>query len=499
MAEPDPLSWGVKRQRSGTRLYRSLRGVIRGALRVFYRTVEVTGRENLGKSTPTILASTHPNSIVDPLLLGILEERQVTFCARDGLFKIPVFGALLRSVGAIPIARPEDKQAAKHNEKGTHASNAEAPGTAALDAQSGAAPKPNANARAFSAAREVLAQGGVISIFPEGKTHDNLKVHRLRTGAARIALDAEAESGWTRGVGVVPVALNYLVRQAFRSDVHVAFGAPIPVVELRARWEEDPKAAVRELTDRIESAMRDLAVHVDQVEDERIIAQVTSIIVDIRREQGLDTAGQTPSERTALVRRIVDAYRWYQEIEPEKTAELRRRLQRFLEERSALGLGGDSAALQHRTESQKRFAAQRRFLVLGFPVALYGLAGSIAPYLVLRGVLAIAPPRKDRMALTKILVGAASFLGAWTAQTLFVSGLVGPWWALVYMASLPPSALIALRWVTEARLHRLSRGGIKALVRHADRVEALKAERESLKAELATLRDRYLASPRASS
>lgn len=468
----DPLSWGVKREEArGTRLYRSLRSVIRGALRVFYRTVEVTGRENLGAARPTILASTHPNSIVDPLLLGILEERQVTFCARDGLFKIPVFGGLLRGVGAIPIARPEDKPKADGD----------------------AVPARADNSGAFRAAREVLAQGGVISIFPEGKTHDNLKVHRLRTGAARIALDAEAESGWTRGVGIVPVALNYLVRQAFRSDVHVAFGPAIPVGDMRQRYEEDPKSAARELTDRIERALRDLAVHVDQVEDERIIAQATSIIVDIRREAGLDGQGQTPSERTALVRRIVDAYRWIQEVEPEKTAELRRRLQRFLEERSDLGLGGDSAALQHRSESQQRFAAQRRFLVFGAPLAIWGLVNSLAPYLVLRGVLAIAPPRKDRMALTKILVGAVSFLGAWTAQTLFVSGLVGPWLGVAYALSLPPSALVGLRWMTEARLHRLSRGGIRALVRHQDRIDALRREREVLKAELATLRDRYLA------
>jgi hypothetical protein len=283
------------------------------------------------------------------------------------------------------------------------------------------------------------------------------------------------------------------VRQAFRSDVHVAFGPPIPVVELRARWEEDPRAAARELTDRMEHALRELAVHVDQVEDERIIAQVTSIIVDIRREAGLDTAGQTPSERTALVQRIVDAYRWYQQVEPEKTAELRRRLQHFLEERHDLGLGGESVALQHRSESRKRFAKARRFLVLGFPVALYGIVSSLAPYLLLRAVLAIAPPRKDRMALTKILVGTLSFLGVWTAQSVFVSSFLGPWWGLAYAATLPPTSLIALRWVTEARLHRLSRGGIRALVRHTDRIDALQAERLALKGELAVLRDRYLA------
>lgn len=481
----DPLSWGIPTRGNG--LYRALRTVIRGALRVFYRTVEVTGRENLGTAgahgRPTILASTHPNSIVDPLLLGILEERPVTFCARDGLFKVPVFGALLRKVGAIPISRPEDK-------KGD--GKAEQSGPTGESGKGEA--KGSDNSQAFAAARKVLQDGGVISIFPEGKTHDRLKVHRLRTGAARIALDAEANNGWKLGVGVVPVALNYLVRQAFRSDVHVAFGPPIQTADLRARYEEDPKAAARELTDRIEEALRELAIHVEQQEDERIIAQVTSIIVDIRREKGLDQKGQTPAERTALVRRIVDAYRWIQEVEPDKTAELRRRLQRFLEERSELGLGGETAALQHRTEAQKAaFSRRRRFLVLGFPVALWGLAGSIAPYLLLRAVLAVVPLRKDRQALTKLLAGAVSFLGCWGVQTALVSVAIGPWWGILYAATLAPSALISLRWFTEARLHRLSRGGLRALVRHADRVAALQEERESLKQELAVLRDRYLA------
>ncbi|MCC6620014.1 MAG: 1-acyl-sn-glycerol-3-phosphate acyltransferase [Deltaproteobacteria bacterium] len=486
----DPASWGLTGRTSeaappASRLYRGLRRVVRAALRVFYRTVEVTGRENLGArghEHPTILASTHPNSIVDPLLLGILEQRQVTFCARDGLFKIPLFGRLLKAVGAVPIARPEDK-----------GKDSAVPGDAP-------APKVD-NSAAFAAARAVLQQRGVISIFPEGKTHDNLRVHRLRTGAARIALDAEDKSDWQLGVGIVPVALNYLVRQAFRSDVHVAFGPPIPVADLRPLYTTDPKAAARELTDRIERSLRDLAVHVEAAEDERIIAQITSIIVDIRREQGLDQAGQTPSERTALVRRIVDAYRWYQQIEPEKTAELRRRLQRFLEERQELGLGGDSAALQHRSEARSTFDERRRFLLRGAPFALWGLVNSVVPYLLLRLVLALTPLRKDRMALAKLLVGAGLFLGAWGVQTGLVAGsltglLGAPWGALAaigYALSLPPTALVALRWVTEARLHRLSRGGLKALLRHGDRIEALKKEREALKAELAALRDRYLA------
>src|SRR5690242_18190750 len=115
--------------------YRAVRGFVRAALSVFYRDIEVTGLEHLDRSAPTILACNHPNSIIDPLLLGVFEERQVSFCARDGLFRVPGFGALLRAVGAIPLRRRSDH------------------GGGAVD-----------NAGAFSACREVLLAGGVLAI-----------------------------------------------------------------------------------------------------------------------------------------------------------------------------------------------------------------------------------------------------------------------------------------------------------------------------------------------
>lgn len=470
---PDPTySWGLSSDdERPSRLYRGLRAAVKGAMRAFYRTVEVTGADVIAQDRPTILASNHPNSIIDPLLLGLFERRQVAFCARDGLFRVPVFGRILRAVGAIPISRPSDTKAAVDNRA------------------------------AFAACREVLARRGVISIFPEGKTHERLRVQKVKTGAARIALDAELDGDHGDGglgVRIVPVGLNYLVRQAFRSDVHVAFGAPIEVADYRDLAREDPRAAVRALTERIQASLRELAIHVEEAEDERIIAQVTSIIVDIRAASGLDVGGQTPAERTALVRRVVDAYRWYRELDPEHTSELRRRLSRYLEERAELGLGGESAALQHRTEAQRardreRWRGKRRFLAAGAPVALYGIAQSAAPYFALRGVLRVLDPRRDRQALVKLLAGAAIYGGFWGLQTSAVAIAAGPWVGALYAATLPSSALFALRYMTEARLHRLTLSGIRAFWEHGDRLDSLRREREALQGELAALRERYLA------
>lgn len=451
--------------------YRALRGLVRAALNVFYRTIEVTGLEHLDPAAPTILACNHPNSIVDPLLLGTFEDRQVSFCARDGLFRIPGFGALLRSVGAIPLRRRSDH------------------GGPSVD-----------NTGAFSACRDVLLAGGVLAIFPEGKTHSRMRIEPLKTGTARIALDAVAAS---RALGplppdtpsrpplrIVPVGITYLVRHAFLSDVHVAVGPPIDPAPPPGEPEDQ---AVRALTARVEQALRDLALHIEEEEDERFIAQVTAIVAGIRADEGLDAGGQSPAERTALARRVLDAHRWMKQTEPYRTAHLRQRIERYMEERRRLGLGGERAAFQHRGERRKPLSGPRwaAFLLFGAPLAAYGLAVSLAPYALLRTSLRAFQPSTDRVALFKLLAGLALFSLCWAAQTAAVARFSAPLPAALFAATLLPAAFFAQRFVTETRLHRLQLRSLDTFLQ-ARRMARLRAERQALAAELAEIRRRYL-------
>ncbi|MFV8756140.1 lysophospholipid acyltransferase family protein [Nannocystaceae bacterium ST9] len=462
-----------------TPIYRLLRAGARLTLGVFYRRIQVTGLEHLDEGAPTILASTHPNSIVDPLVVGIFEDRQVTFCARDGLFRVPGFGTILRAVGAVPIRRRAD--------------HADAPTSSS-----------QANDEAFAECRAVLARGGVISIFPEGKTHSRLRVEPLKTGVARMALDAAALD-----VRVVPVGLNYLVREAFRSDVHVAFGPPLRVRDLQARWAEDPaladdpRAQVRALTEALGESLRSIAVHVDAREDERLIAQVTAIVVELRHDEGLDDA--TPAERTALVRRVIDAYHWLGEREPVRCARLRERVIHYVEERARLGFGASGTSLQARSERPGSSGSDRALgredrslfgpigLLLGAPIAAYGFAVAIVPWALLQLILALGRPSRYRVALTKLLGGTSLFLANFALLTWLVFQASGTTIAALFALSLIPTALFAHRYAIDLRLHRYGvRAGLRRL-RHGRRVARLQAERRRLTRELGRVREAYLA------
>ena len=156
----------------------ALRGVLGLVLRVFFRRVEVSGAERVPSRGPVIFVLNHPNGLVDPAVVLCLAPRRTAFLAKATLFRMPVIGWLARTFGAIPVHRPQD------------------PGT-----------DPARNRETFEAARAVLAGGGAIAIFPEGASHSDPRLRRLKTGAARIALGAVARLDPRTPLRIVPAGL----------------------------------------------------------------------------------------------------------------------------------------------------------------------------------------------------------------------------------------------------------------------------------------------------
>ena len=165
--------------------YRLLRGLAQIVLDIFYRRIEVVGTERLPARGPLIVAANHQNALVDPLLLIAAIPRRLVPLAKAPLFRLPVIGALARWAGAIPVERPQD-----------------APG------------QPVDNEAMFAQAVARLRQDAAILIFPEGVSQPDPKLMPLRTGAARLLLQAEAATGGP--VTLVPVGIVYHEPGAFR-------------------------------------------------------------------------------------------------------------------------------------------------------------------------------------------------------------------------------------------------------------------------------------------
>ena len=136
--------------------------VFLGAAILVYFSLERTGRKNVPKKGPVILAANH-RSVLDPFLIGCCLRRPVYFVAKRELFDKRWQGWLLNRLGAFPIKRGE------------------------------------ADEESMATARGVLERGGALVIFPEGTRHRKGPLARPKRGVGRLALET--------GAPVVPIAI----------------------------------------------------------------------------------------------------------------------------------------------------------------------------------------------------------------------------------------------------------------------------------------------------
>jgi 1-acyl-sn-glycerol-3-phosphate acyltransferase len=126
--------------------------------------VEYHGLENVPKDGPVILAGNHP-SYLDPVLVALPIKRVSRYMAWDALFKIPLLGWLIRSLGAFPVDITRGK-----------------------------------GESAFQEACKVLKNGDALGIFPEGQRSEQGPMGELRTGTARLAIET--------GAAIVPITIG---------------------------------------------------------------------------------------------------------------------------------------------------------------------------------------------------------------------------------------------------------------------------------------------------
>ena len=70
----------------------------------FFFHLETRGRKFIPRKGGFILVSNHA-SFLDPIILGVVSSRVLSFAARDSLFRNKLFAALLSEIGVFPIKR----------------------------------------------------------------------------------------------------------------------------------------------------------------------------------------------------------------------------------------------------------------------------------------------------------------------------------------------------------------------------------------------------------
>jgi glycerol-3-phosphate O-acyltransferase/dihydroxyacetone phosphate acyltransferase len=453
------------------RFYGILRLIARFWIWFFFRDVTVRGAEGVPSAGPVLLCVNHPNNLIDSLLVGAVLPRKVHYLATATLFRRPPLVRFLTRAGAIPVYRRQDDPS-----------------------------QADRNRETFAACRRALEAGGVLAIYPEGTTHADAKVLRIRTGAARIALDYEVARRDTRRppLTLVAVGLSFAARKAFRGGVRVAFGPPLPLAEHAARARQDPGAAVEGLTDAIQAAMEAELVHVDRVGAAEVVRAVEALYRDelvrqLRAERGL---APEAVDAFRLSRAIVEAVAHFSVHDPDRVARLWRQIRRYRALLARCHVRDQAVRARLAVPDPPRRLRESWLAILGLPVFAYGALGNALPYLLPRWLSRRVARKETDYATVRLLSSIVAFPLFWGAETWLAWRAAGPLAAAIFAASLPLSGLIAYHYVAGIRrLEARTRFALLALTRRRT-ASRLLVERRRLLAELERAKTDFLAARR---
>ncbi len=400
---------------------RLVRGFARGLLDVFYRRVEVIGAGYVPAHGPLIVAANHQNALVDPMLLLASIPRSLVPLAKAPLFRHPIIGPFLKLAGAIPVTRRQD-----------------------------AGGGPAGNEAMFESATATLARGGGILIFPEGVSQPEPALMPLRTGAARMLLGAPREVA--AATALLPVGLVFHDPERFRAGwALVLVGRPVETADCLRLHETEPEEAVRRLTERLAEDLRRLIVEVGDRQTLRLVEEAEAIWLAESPESARDAAA-----RAEWRRRAAAAYRYLLPREPARVGALRGELERYVKDLEDARMGEPHLSASFPPRVVLRYAlVQGAALVLGLPLALWGIASHALPYWLTALVIRLARPEADVEATYKLAAGLFLYPLAWITEGWLAMRVGGAWLLALFAALLAPSAFFALGW--SERLGKVAR------------------------------------------
>jgi len=169
------------------------RVILRPILRSWLR-VRSYGVEHVPGEGAVLLASSH-RSHADSIALALAVRRPVHFLGDLSLTRAPILGPQLPKLGMVPLRRGQ------------------------------------ADAAALDVIRALLREGHCVVVYPEGSRSRDGRVHRLRSGVARVAAELS--------VDVVPAGIEGIERawpvdgrpRPTGAAVTVRFGRPFPAPE----------------------------------------------------------------------------------------------------------------------------------------------------------------------------------------------------------------------------------------------------------------------------
>ena len=380
-----PLRW----------FYRFLRGTIYYSVRLYFRRVNVIGAEHLQFDGPAIVVGNHPNTLLDPFLVGVHSYPLFYFLANAGLWKTLPGRLFFGGTYCIPVARRKDG------------------GVPGVD-----------NDNSFAAASAHLQRGGTLYIAPEGGSELERRIRPVKTGTARLILQTLRDTDFRLPLKLVSAGLTYSDPTKFQSEVWI-HAAPVAYPQVAPEaYRERYRDLVKEITEKIQRQLEALTLVTRDDAEDALLRHLETLLRHRQPLAGPDTFYRSRDLLIGL-----------QALSTTEYEQLRLDTDEYVD-----------LLDQHRL-SDRLYVDRYRPTALGFPLYVYGFINNVLAAAVVdtvaHGIVADDSYRSTARWFGGLLLLPLLYAG----QIAVIQAAFGRWWvSLLYALSLLPGGLFAYRY-----------------------------------------------------
>ncbi len=398
-------------------LYYLIRLLFRLSNRVFFKTLQVKGVENIPEKGPLFIVANHPSAFMDPIVIATTSKRPLYLIAKGAIFQSKFSKWFLPKFNVIPIYRAD-----------------ETPGQGTK------------NKDVFKQCYSHLAKGGAILIFPEGVSLTERKIKKIQSGTARICFGAEAENDFKLNIKIVAAGLNYSDPHKFHSDLFINIDKPILVSDYYELYKQDSFKAAHALTDEIRKRLEATVVAIQDADLDKLVANIELIY----KSQLLKDFGHSPKEMEdgfKTTKAISDSVHYFQEHQPERVEKIKNEINSYLDTLDHLSL--DDGLIKGVSKKRPVFKAFSSFLylVIGFPLFVFGFLNNYLPFRIPFWASRLISKRQEFFGSIALTMGTFTFLIFYSLQIWLVDEFTHDWRVvLAYALLLPISGLFAFSY-----------------------------------------------------
>ncbi len=383
--------------------------------KVYFKKIYFSGLTKLPKDRPLLFACNHPTAFIDPMIVGGISLKARNFMLRGDMFgKGKLAESFLKSIKCIPIYRFQDGFAAMKKNEAT-----------------------------LEYCYDLLGKGENIFILAEGVAKHEKRMRPIQKGTARMVFGAYEKHN-RKDIAIIPIGMNYTDALAFRSNVYADFGNPIPLSDFLEDHAQNPRKAIKKLTDRLSKEMRKRIIHIAEEEDDTLGDQLLEVELNKQKEKAFPRLSYEPSRQSLFWEKIERL----NALSDNQKNILRTKATSYYDQLQAFGVTDLGVA-------QKSYASLWMLLALliGLPAFLFGIVGNFLP-------IKIGKYLAEKKANTLEFNSSLRFTFEMFAYMvyfllLFVLALsVGSKWWILAVLFLPLFGHFSLQWLDHFKIWR---------------------------------------------